>query len=243
MAKLNQIIALVSSKKPRCQAVLTEVYKTLQKVDLFSGLQRNYAPLDEEGEKLPAENKLVQQTVTGQLDKAKAALVEVIDIVATQENGNCEAVADIKVGDKVLATAVPVTTLLFLEKKVDEIKAMISAIPVLSPEIRWNASMGTGYVSDDVVTHRTKKVPKAFVKAPATDKHPAQVDVFTEDVIVGHWHKVDLSSAIPLKEREEMLVRVEQLREAIKVAREEANSITVPDVKIGDPLTSFVFGR
>ncbi len=243
MAKLNQIIALATSKKPRCQATMTEVYKTLQRTDLFNGLRRNYVPLDEEGEKLPAESKLVQQTVTAQLDKAKAALVEVVDIIATQENGNTVAKADIVVDGVTLARDVPVTTLLFLEKKVDEIKSLVSAVPVLSPEIRWSSDMGNGYISDDVVTHRTKKVPKSFVKAPATDKHPAQVDVFTEDVIVGHWHKTDVSAAIPVKEREEMLVRVEKLREAVKVAREEANSVQVQDVNIGNSLTSFVFGR
>lgn len=243
MAKLNQIIALVSAKKPRCQAAITEVYKTLQKGEAFNGLVRKYAPLDDEGEKLPPEQKLIQQTVAANLEKAQAALVEVMDIVATQECGNMSAVADIVVDGRVLATSVPVTTLLFLEKKMDEIKSLVSAIPVLSIETNWTMQGDGNYHADVVQTHRTKKVPKAFVKAPATDKHPAQVDVFTEDVIVGYWNKTDMSAAIPSKERDDMLKRVEALREAVKVAREAANSIEVKNVEIGKSLTSFVFGR
>jgi len=244
MAKLNQIIALTNGKKANTTTVVTKVYHTLQKADLFNGLERKYQALDEEGEKLPSESKIIQQTVVNNLKVAEDSLVDLMDIVATQEFGNCLAKADVVVDGTVLAKDVPVSYILFLEKKADEIKSLVSAIPVLSSDVRWTQSNSDPnvYVTDTVVTNRTKKVPKAFVKAPATDKHPAQVDVFTEDVIVGNWNKVDMSSAIPLSKRDDMLKKVELFREALKVAREEANSVNVDNINVGRNITNFIFG-
>lgn len=243
--KLNQIIAVANGKKATGTAALTAVYHVLQKPDLFTGFERKYQSLDDDGEKLPSESKIIQQTVAGNLAAAQESLTDVMDIVATQEYGNCSAKADIVIDGVVLAEKVPVTYILFLEKQADNIKSLISKLPVLSSDTRWNKSGSDPnvYVTDVVQTNRTKKVPKAFVKAPATDKHPAQVEMFTEDVIVGNWNKVDMSSAIPISQRDEMLKRVEKFREALKVAREEANSIQVTNVTIGKGIMNYLLAR
>lgn len=70
-------------------------------------------------------------------------------------------------------------------------------------------------------TVRTKKVPRNHVKAEATDKHPAQVDVYYEDVPVGYWTTVKFSGALPARRVNELLDRVEKLQQAVKFAREE----------------------
>jgi hypothetical protein len=242
--KLNQIIAIANGKKAAATAAITEIYKVLQKPDLFGGFTRVYQPNDDEGEKLPSESKIVQQTVAANLRAAQEQLVELFDTIATQEVANCEAKADIVVGGTTLATQVPVSLMLFLEKQVDNMKALISKLPVLSTDTNWKVSESDPniHVTDTVTTTRTKKVPKAFVKAAATDKHPAQVDVFTEDIIVGNWNKVEMSSAVRISTRDAMLKKVDSLREAIKMAREEANSIEVKKIEIGKKITDFVFG-
>lgn len=80
------------------------------------------------------------------------------------------------------------------------------------------------------------------MKAPATDKHPAQVDVFTEDIIVGNWNKVEMSSAVRISTRDAMLKKVDSLRESLKMAREAANSIEAKKIEVGKKITDFVFG-
>lgn len=244
MTKLNQIIAIASGKKASCIAAVTEIYKTLQKVDLFNGIKRVYQPLDEEGEKLPPETKIIQQKVVNVLAEASNMFADMFDVIAIQEYANCKARADIKVGETVIAQNVPVTYLMFLEKQLDNIKSLISKVPVLSTDVNWTRSEsdGTIYVADTIVTTRTKKLPKAFVKVPATDKFPAQVEVFNEDIIVGNWSKTDTSSAISIRERDAMLKKVDSLRDAVKIAREEANSVSVDKVEIGKAITSFIFG-
>lgn len=243
MTKLNQIIAVSNGRKASCTAAVTELYKLLQKPELFSGLERKYQPLDDEGEKLPSETKIVQKKVGEVLSEAQDHLVELFDIIAIQEYANCEAKADIKVGEQVIARAVPVSYMLFLEKQLDNIKSIVSKVPVLSTDVKWSKSQSdpSVYITDVVTTTRTKKVPKAFVKAPATDKHPAQVDIFTEDVLVGNWNKVDISGAVSIKERDTMLKKVDSLRDAVKAAREEANSIEVKKIDIGRLITNYIF--
>ena len=51
-------------------------------------------------------------------------------------------------------------------------------------------------------TLRTKKVPRNHVKAEATEKHPAQVEVYYEDVAVGYWTTVKFSGALPAQPRQ-----------------------------------------
>lgn len=241
--KLNQVIALANGKKALATNALGEIYKTLQKVELFGGFDRKYKPLDDEGEVLPPENKIVQQTVAQNLEHAQEVLVEMFDIIATQEYANCEARADLVVDGQVLVTGLPVTYMLFLEKQVDNIKALISKLPTLSADTKWSKDENSSnmYVTEVTFTNRTKKVPQRFERSPATDKHPAQVDVFNEDVIVGNWNKIERSGSIPAVQRDMMLKRAEKLREALKVAREEANCFVVTPQKVGEALTSFVF--
>lgn len=244
MPKLNQVIAIASGRKTDATKKVTEIYKGLQKGDLFNGFQRTYSPLDEEGETIPPEKKVVQKNTADELAHVAHTLADLFDVIATQEFGNCSAKADIVVNGTIVAPAVPVTYLLFLEKQMDNIHAVISAVPTLSPDIVWTKSATDRglYIAETTVANRTKKVPKAFVKAPATDKHPAQVEMFTEDILVGRWSKVDMSTAIPAQEKEALLNKVTTLKEAIKMAREQANSMDINKVEVGKSITSFIFG-
>lgn len=242
MTKLNQIIAVTSGKKTKCTAALTEVYKKLQKDDLFNGLSRKYHPVDDDGETLPSEKKNVQYGAGDAIEEGKKALTELLDVVYTQDSANCEAKADIKVGDKVIAEGVPVTHLLFLEKQLTDLKTFISKLPTLDPSEKWTLDPNANaYVTEPSRTNRSKKVMKNHVKAVATDKFPAQVDVFTEDVKVGEWETIKFSTALPAKERLAYTEKVETLIEAVKLAREQANSIDVKDKKIARNLLDYVF--
>lgn len=91
-------------------------------------------------------------------------------------------------------------------------------------------------------TIRTKKVPRNHVKAEATDKHPAQVEVYYEDIAVGYWTTVKFSGALPAKRVNELLDRVEKLQRAVKFAREEANGSEVTDQRVGDVVLRYLFG-
>jgi len=243
MAKLNQIIAVVNGKKSRSQKALTGIYKQLQKPTLFDGISRTYQPLDEDGETQPPEKKNVQYKAKQAIVDARAALVDLLDAAATQDWSNCEAKADVKVDGETILEKVPVTHLLFLEKQLVDLHTFVSHIPTLDPAETWRWDENSDcFATEPTVSNRTKKVPRSHILYEATDKHPAQVEMYHEDVKAGEWRTIKFSSAMPAQEKNEIVERIRKLQEAVKFAREEANNVEVNDIKIGNKVFDFVFG-
>lgn len=243
MAKLNQLIAVAKTVKADTNKVVTDAYHVLQKAPLLTGLTRVYRPRADDGEQLPGESSRVQVRVPEVLDDVKDAWVKLVDLVATLDTTNQLARADIILADgSVLADGVSVSTLLFLEKQLVDLRTLIMKLPLLDPAEIWSESTEEGvWAADPVKTVRTKKVPRNHVKAVATDKHPAQVELYHEDVVVGDWTTTKFSGAIAQRDAKAMLARVVELTEAVKRAREHANGAQVVDKRIGEPILSYVF--
>ncbi len=243
MAKLNQIIAVLSGKKNQSQKDLTEIYKRLQKSALFDGISRTYQPLDEDGESQPPEKKNVQFTARQAIQEARRALVDLFDVAATQDFSNCEAKANVTVEGNVVLEEVPVTHLLFLEKQLTDLQSFVSHIPLLDSAENWHWDENADcYASEPFLTNRTKKVPRSHVMYEATKEHPAQVEMYTEDVKVGEWRTARFSGALPAQEKNQIFDRIRRLQEAVKFAREEANNREIEQVKMGAKVFDFVFG-
>lgn len=242
MAKLNQIIAVVNGKKSKTQKAFTEIYHNLQKPTLFEGVTKVYEPLDENGDAQPPEKKLVQYRVSDALKAARETLEDVLDVTATQDFGNCKAKASVVVDGVTVLKDVPVTYLLFLEKQLTDVHTFVTKLPTLDPAEKWDFSADVdAYVTERSFRYNTKKVPRNHVKAEATKEHPAQVEMYYEDVPVGKTWTTKFSGAIPAKEKNALLARVEKLQEAVKLAREEANATEVEQVKVGEAVFSFLF--
>lgn len=242
--KLHQILALEKAVKGRTEGEVTRAYHDAQRTALFAGMTRSYTPKDDEGERLPGERKMTQQTADDVIARAVSAWTRQADLVATKDATNQVARADVIVDGTTLLEAVPVTTLLYLEKMLHNVRELILKLPVLDPEVEWgdapDASTGL-WRSVPEETARTKKIPKAFIKAPATDKHAAQVDVFTEDVVVGTWTRTQFSGALPAGRKIDLLRRVDALALSVKMAREYANQADAVQKKIGDAVFAHLF--
>lgn len=242
MTKLNQIIALQAGKKSQAKETLTEAYQKVKKTELLTGLVRTYQPRDDGGEPQPDERKSVQLKVNELIANVSRDLVEMFDVVATQDWANATAKANVIVEGRTLVKDVPVTHLLFMEKQLVDLKTFIDALPVLDSAEEWDYKPETDcYVSTPSKTNRTKKVPRNHVKYEATKEHPAQVEMYMEDVWVGTWTTTKFSGAIPAADKNAMLDRVRKLADAVKSAREEANGIEVKSQKIGEAILSYLF--
>lgn len=243
MAKLNQVIAIEKGVKAKAHQELTEAHQQLQKPSLLAGISRTYRPKDEEGEQLPPESTKVQLKADDAIRRTMDTLIELFDVTATKEWANCEARADVVVDGNVLAAQVPVTYLLFLEKQLVDMHTFVKKLPVLDASESWSFDAGADcWATEPVQTAKTKKIPRNHVKAEATEKHPAQVEVYYEDVVVGTWRTVKFSGALPAKRVNELLARVEKLQQAVKFAREEANNGKCEDKKIGRAVLGYLFG-
>jgi hypothetical protein len=239
---LNKVIAIESGVKTGASRKETDLYHLLQKNPLLNGITRTYQPKDDDGDKLPSETTLVQVRVEKILSDLSDELTRLFDVTLTKEEGNSKAKADVVVDGVTLLKQVPVTYLLFLEKQLVNINTFVGKLPTLDPASEWvYDSNNDVYVTLPVQTVKTKKVPRNWVKAEATEKHPAQVEIFHEDIVVGYWTKVDSSGAIPATRKAELLSRVEKLITAVKFAREEANSLEVEDQLAGEKVFNFLF--
>jgi hypothetical protein len=228
MPRLNQIVAVEKGVKSSAYKRVTELHKAVQKTTLLDGRSRTYRPKDDDGDQVPPENQHVQVRASDVLKDLRASLSELFDTVATKDWGNCEARADVKVDDRVIMPDVPVTYLLFLEKQLSDLKTFIEKLPVLDPSERWSYDEATdAYATEPSDTTRTKKIPRNHVKAEATKEHPAQVEVYMEDVVIGYWRTIRYSGALPQSRVSELAERVERLQKAVKFAREEANALEV----------------
>ncbi len=243
MAKLNQIIAVEKGIKSKSFQELTEAHHAVQKAALLSGISRTYQPKDDEGEQLPPESTRVQLSAQEILRSVAASLTRLFDVTVSKDATNCVAKADVTVDGETLLSDVPVTYLLFMEKQLTDMHTFVRKLPVLDAAESWTYNESAdSWATDPVRTVRTKKVPRNHVKADATDKHPAQVEVYYEDIPVGYWTTVKFSGALPARRISEILERVEKLQRAVKFAREEANSAEAVDRHVGGKVFDYLFG-
>jgi hypothetical protein len=243
--KLNQIIAVEKGLKERSHKEITAIYQGLGKTEPMQGISRTYAPLTDDGEKLPPENKYVQVKVTDLLSRLRKLMSEIADVTYTKDNGNTIARADIVVGDRVIAKDVPPTYLLYLEKTLTDLRTVLGSLPKLDPAEKWiwNSQQGF-YESVPSQTARTKKT-QAFVVVEGSgvpDKGVApQVREITNDVLAGYWTMTKFSAAMEPTVIASLAERTEALLKAVKFAREAANGAEVPQVTIADSIFGYIF--
>jgi hypothetical protein len=243
--KLHELIAVEKGVKARAYGALSEYHKLIQKGELFSGMSRVYQKRDEDGEDLPGESKRVQNTVREVLAAVKLSQTELYDLTAQKDIANCEAKAPVIVEGAEVLPELPVTTLLFLEKQLTDLRTFILALPVLDEAESWAFDANSGlYKTDPVQTHRTKKTQRPIVLYDATEKHPAQTQLITDDIVAGFWTMVKQSGALPKPEQKKLAARVEKLLDAVKTARERANSVPVEKKpEVGTRLFGYLFGE
>lgn len=241
--KLNQVIALVAGKKARASKTITDVHHGWKESEL-TGISRVYSPINEDGERFPNESKEVQLKVKKVIPKLTDVLKDFYDLVRTQEEANCLAKANIEINGTTILYNVPVTVILFLEKQITDLLTFAKNMPVLSKDKRWNYDANSDtYVSEYEETTKTKKIVKPIIKYEATKEHPAQTEMITVDETVGRWKTTHFSGAVTEDYKEKTIKRLETLQDALKTAREEANSQIVEIVPMGDAILNYVFSE
>jgi hypothetical protein len=243
MHKLNQILAIERSTKSRVHGDVTRMHHSLQKPALLNGFTKSYQRKNEDDDVYPPEKQKVQLKATDMLKQAGRLLAELVDVTATKDFGNTHAKADLVVDGEVLLSGVPATFLLFLEKQLADLKTFVTKVPALDPAEDWTHDAGADlYKTEPIQTSKTKKVQRPIVLYPATEKHPAQTQLISEDVVVGVWVTVKQSGAMPAARKSELLERIERLSSAVKFARETANGVEVTKREVGERLFTYLLG-
>ena len=242
MVKLHQILPVEKDAKAQAVAALTKAHHLLEKHPQQSGIQRTYRAKDDGGDHLPPESTRVQVRAGAVIAEVVTVMARAFDVVATKETANRTASADLVVGDDVLLPDIPVAVLLYLEKQLVGLYKFVRSLPVLDPSEQWVYDQTTDtWATEPYETTRSKKIPRSFEKAPATEHHAAQVEMYFEDVIVGTWTTIKRSGALPAARIKVLIERVETLQRAVKMAREAANDVAIDDVKIGRTFFDYLF--
>jgi hypothetical protein len=242
MAKLNQILAIEKGKKTQLHREITELHRATQKNQLMTGHHKTFAPREDGGETFPDDRQHVQHRATEVIEQVTERLTSLLDVTATKDWANCSARADVVVDGDVFLADVPVTYLLFLEKELGDLHTFVSKVVELDPAEQWTLDPNSGlFRSEPVTTHKTKKVQRAVVLYDATEHHPAQTQLITDDVVIGHWTTVKFSGALPRPDKKRMLDRIGKLQDAVKFARVQANSMEAEEKRMGAKVLSFIF--
>lgn len=242
MPQLSQLLAIYDGRKTRAREAITKGYHQVKRPNLFAGISRTYRPLEDGGETFPSELSPVQLRADEVVEEAISFLAPLFDAVIAMDTTNGVARANVEVDGVTLLENVPATTLLFLDKQLVDLRTFVAALPVLDPSEEWiKSEIRNLYETPPVETNRTKKIPKSEIIVPPTDKHPAQVTTWQEDVTVGFWKTVKSSGAKPAHEVTEIIKRIDSLREAVKYAKEKANSVEVQDAKMGQAVMAYLF--
>jgi hypothetical protein len=242
MGKLHEVLAVEGDLKAKAQRELRRVSGVFGSEQLI-GMVRSYTPLDEEGMPLPGEYQELATTVRDELVAVAQHMGAWMDAAYQKEQGNTVTATDIIVDGVLLIKDISSPALLNLESKLVEVRKTYEAMPVLNPGERWHYDDGDGcWKAEPRITFRTQKVRKSFVAYEATDKHPAQVEVFTEDDRVGTWETVMYAGAVTAVEKQEYLDRIDKLIRAVKIARQRANDIEVTKEGISSTVFKYING-
>lgn len=239
--KLEALLGVLKTVKQNTNRTIDQYHKNIQKRPLFDGLNRTYQPTNEEGEELEPETQIVQLDTEAMFKELFAGWTRMLDLSATVDVTNTHASAPIMVGDVQISEPLPGIHLVHLEKELTDLYTHIKNAPVQDPSKHWTWDAEREmFVADAVKTLKSKKVPRNHIRFEGSDKHAPQIDVYNEDVTVGTWTKVDVTTALTPRRKRELLDRVQELITSVRVARSAANDTEATDVRYAERLFEYV---
>jgi len=246
--KLHELLAVEGDAAKVYGKVIEEASTTFsKKQDHFWGQVKAITFFDEAraGENTQ-DSKPMVTTVREKLEYVAGHGARYLDIIAQKEATNQTAKADVVIDGNVLIADVPVTHLLTLETKLKELRQVYDSIPTLDPSVSWvedpNSAKGVYKSQTAAVTFRTEKKLMHKVLVDATDKHPAQIEKWSEDKPVARIETNKTSGMLSSADKSVLLARIDRLAEAVKRARQRANGAPIVEIKVGKAIFDYLHG-
>ena len=246
--KLHELLAVEGPLKAQANATRTDLMATFKnKRHLFEEKLVTFYPNTDGAKPITESQSLINTNVRKELAWIAGILTKQMDVsyLVAEANASQMARADVTLEDgTILLKSVPTTALLELEKRANEIRELITAIPTLDPAKGFTPDTARGngiYAARERRVERTRKAQRPIVLYDATPEHPAQTQLISEDVAVGHVEEQEWSGLITPAEKGELLERAETFSRAVKAARMRANDADFTgDFKIGAAIFNYV---
>lgn len=245
MGQLHEVLAARSTREEEARGALKNAKAVFGAPHLFEAFLQTYRHLEDDlaGQyrEVPKEATMTT-TVPEVLRQLREPVGKLLDLMFTVDKTNMEAIAEIKI-DGLSLPAMPSTQLLSLEKRIKEIKDVLSEIPVHDPKIQWkeDPQREAVFTTEPQISFVTTKRTKYDVVVQPTKEHPAVVKERAEDPIVGERTKVFWSGKLAQKQKNLLLRRADDLIEAIHIALARANQVEAKDGKISKDIFDFLF--
>lgn len=210
----------------------------------LEGERSTYSPSSLDGEQLPPENTRVQANARDLLDAAKRAWAEFFDAVATKEFGNCDPAARADLLGQEGQSIVEDATLPFLvrlDKLLDDVRKVVEKVPVLPPSEVWVQERGGIWETAPVKHANERVIPQPVVAHPPIDEHPAVVQWYDDRKLLGTWETTRYHGGIEETRKQEILDRIDFLRNSAKKAIQRANLAKVAEQSAGQQIMAYLF--
>ena len=250
-AQLHAVLAVAPGLKATASKLMKELGSTFKSKDeRFRGRVRTYKADAADGEPLAPEDVPVATTVRGELDWLTKQIAPALDAMFQIDKSNLRAVATLSVVDEegnmlFELSNVPATFLMQFDKFLSELRAVYSAIPTRDPKHVWADDEDTGkghYATPEIKQYRAVKVAVPIELSPATERHPAQVQLVNKTEKVGEWTERFRSGALSPAKKSELLSRVDQFQRAVKRALSHANRVEHDTTKVGRDILRTING-
>jgi len=247
--QLHTLLAVVGDLKTKANLITEEGITTFtKKPEHFDGVQKIYKAIETGKEDTPPEIKNIVTTVKEKLDYVQTSLINGINAVLSMEETNASGTTktSLIVNGETFGE-LSATSLLALEKWLEQVRTLYKSIPTLDPTKSWDKDKAADqpgiYKSPEEIKYHTAKKQKPIVLYEATKEHPAQVQMFSYDDRVEKSITTYISGRITPAQKSEMLGRIDVLIVAVKKTRAIANTAEIINTKLGKQLFAFIDGN
>ena len=250
MTKLHELLAAQETPTKAANIVFEDTLKKFKNVEhFFSGEEVSLqmieqSPANEAIEGQAKVSKPVVTTVHDTLAWALGIWARAEDLQYQKNQTNRTATGTVLWKGEPFLVDLPVDELLGLEARLVKVKALIEAAPTQDASLNWLPAQDLGAhvfkLREALKTTKTEKTPFPFEKSPATDKHPAQVEVMTRDAVVGSFSKMKFTGTCTAVQKSDAILQIDEFLVEIKQARMRANEAVAVEGKIGDKIVGLI---
>ena len=249
MGKLHELLAVEGDLKGTVQKLSAETQKTFGKSDMFRGAHRKLQMFDasQQGNVVADEYHEMVTTVPAKLDYLSDAMVKYFDALLQKEKTNQQATAVLQVEGTVIGTGLPATFLLGMESRLKEFRQVVEVAPTLAPGVAWekDETIGKGVYRVKTPDEKLKTANTFMHKVlyDATDRHPAQIEKWEEQVAVGKYITNVSSGMLSPADKSAVLGRLDAMIQGVKKARMQANMTEASEDQVGQAMMNYILGK
>lgn len=240
MAKLHEVLAAEKTTVAAWHELFEDTVRKMKNPsDFFVGHSKSLAmiedtPVNKALEAQAAEEKKVTTSVAETLAYAFDIFGRSEKLQMQKNATNRTATATVMFDGEPLLPDMPVDELLGLEARLKKIRELFELMPTMAGSVRWERAPSFGpfvwQSTTPSINTKTDKVMTPVVMSPATDKHPAQVQAVTKDLVVGTVTSIHRTGCCTTDQKARALTMIDSLMMEVKQARMRANATEVVEV-------------